>query len=175
MVGQRFGRLVVISYLPSVDSKRVCLCKCDCGKTSRVWEYNLKNGNTQSCGCFRLQNVKTVNLVHGHTVSRKPSPTYYSWSAMLIRCRYKTHKQWKDYGGRGISVCRRWLSFSRFLADMGPRPRGKTLDRYPNPDGNYEPKNCRWATRKQQANNRSRVVHEQETVKVKIKKDKEKD
>lgn len=97
---------------------------------------------------------------HGHARHRTSglSPTYQSWQAMLRRCRDPRHPHFADYGGRGITVCERWRRFEDFLADMGERPAGKTLDRYPNRDGNYEPGNCRWATRREQQENRKNVT-----------------
>jgi len=96
---------------------------------------------------------------HGHNTRTKRSPTYQSWSAMKLRCLNPNYKKFYLYGGRGIKVCDRWVeSFENFLADMGQRPEGKTLDRYPNKDGNYEPGNCRWATQEEQHSNRNKYV-----------------
>lgn len=95
-----------------------------------------------------------ANRRHGHTVGRSYSPTYHSWQAMLARIRYPDRDEQQKYAQRGITVCDRWLSFDAFLSDMGERPDGATLDRYPDNDGNYEPGNCRWATPVQQARNR---------------------
>ena len=153
-IGETFGRLTVISDSGIRKDKHFWLCQCSCGKTTEIAHGNLSSGNTKSCGCLAIENRKTVNRVHGHSPHGRKSPTYYSWTAMMIRCSYTTHKQWKDYGGRGIVVCDRWKEFSNFLQDMGVRPRNKSLDRYPNPNGNYEPSNCRWATRLQQRHNR---------------------
>ncbi|HEU0038027.1 MAG TPA: hypothetical protein VFR76_02020, partial [Verrucomicrobiae bacterium] len=91
---------------------------------------------------------------HGHTIGYKDSATYRSWQAMLSRVRYVDRDIDLKHAARGISMCDRWNSFENFLADMGERPSGMTLDRYPNNDGNYEPSNCRWATPVDQARNR---------------------
>lgn len=98
-----------------------------------------------------------MRTTHGHTVAGQRSPTYASWASMHDRCLNPKDKGYPYYGGRGITICERWrgeTGFKNFLADMGPRPRGKSIDRFPNNDGNYEPGNCRWATAKQQINNR---------------------
>lgn len=95
-----------------------------------------------------------MSTTHGHTCGRKASRAYEAWQGMKGRCYVLTDAKYHAYGARGISVCDRWLhSFENFLADMGEPPPGKSLDRFPNNDGNYEPNNCRWATPLQQANN----------------------
>jgi hypothetical protein len=102
-------------------------------------------------------NPKMVtNLIHGHAVNGKRTPTYVSWAQMKQRCTDVGCPNYRWYGARGISVCARWLDkFDNFLADMGHRPKGTTLDRYPDKNGNYEPGNCRWATPQEQADNRN--------------------
>lgn len=104
--------------------------------------------------CSSRHNIQTKPLPliikHGHGRVGKETGTWWSWKDMVKRCTNPNRREWKYYGGRGISVCERWRTFENFLADMGQRLEGQTLDRYPNRDGNYEPGNCRWATRKEQ-------------------------
>lgn len=158
LTGQRFSRLLVLAFA-NYDKRRntFWLCLCDCGKQITVRGTALKIGRVASCGCYAREVSSKIHFKHGHR--RRPdgkrSPTYRSYGAMKNRCYGETHPRYADYGGRGIQVCERWLeSFENFLADMGERPTGKTLDRFPNKDGNYEPSNCRWATPKEQAANR---------------------
>jgi hypothetical protein len=112
-----------------------------------------------SCGCLRRETTaaRHGNTTHGHTAGRKPSPTFNSWASMRDRCRRPAASAYWNYGGRGIKVCDRWAeSFENFLADMGERPEGKTLDRI-DPLGNYEPGNVRWSTPTEQARNRRKT------------------
>lgn len=146
LIGKKFGRLVVIRQENSNQNKKSrWLCKCDCGKKTIIIGSNLKNGHTQSCGCLHIK--------HGHSTTTKISKTYLSWGNMIQRCTNPNEKQYKDYGGRGITVCKRWMKFENFLEDMGERPKGHQIDRINNND-NYCKSNCRWATRKEQMRNK---------------------
>lgn len=148
--GQRFGKLVVLSYVGQNKFRKAeWRCQCDCGKTTVTTGGGLRSGNTTSCGCYQRE----ANKTHGE--SRVNSKEYKAWGEMLSRCRNSNGKAYHNYGGRGIKVCTRWLLFVNFLADMGRKPTPQhSLDRYPNNNGNYEPGNCRWATKKQQDTNR---------------------
>jgi hypothetical protein len=155
VVGERFGRLLVTGDAPNAGRRRVCACLCECGGAVNVKLEYLRDGSTRSCGCLKTEDLRERHKTHGHAGDGRMSPTYKSYRKMVERCTLKTADNYAYYGGRGIKVCERWLdSFENFLADMGERPDGKTLDRYPNGDGNYEPGNCRWATKSEQAFNR---------------------
>ncbi|TGT76145.1 MULTISPECIES: hypothetical protein [unclassified Mesorhizobium] len=147
MIGCRSGRLVVVGEAERAPREARWLCRCDCGKEIAVRASKIKSGHTRSCGCLKSEETSKRFLKHGHSAGGRISPTYQTWENMLHRCLYHT-----EYAGRGITVCERWKSFANFLADMGERPKGLTIERKNN-EGNYEPGNCKWATYSEQNSN----------------------
>lgn len=146
LTGQQFGRLTVIEFEGLRGMNRAWRCICECGTEATAITSRLTGGRTRSCGCLVSEN----NITHGLS----KTPTYRSWKAMVHRVQDTGRHDSQYYAGRGITVCARWLEFESFLADMGERPEGMSIDRTDN-DRGYEPGNCRWATKLEQMRNRS--------------------
>lgn len=151
MVGKKCGRLTVVSRSSENEgTKAQWVCLCDCGNTKIVTGDKLRRGHTQSCGCLHSDVCAALLKTHGYS----STPTHTSWAGMKQRCFDPNATSYPRYGACGITVCDRWVnSFENFLADMGERPDGYSLDRI-DPEKNYEPGNCRWATDEEQANNK---------------------
>jgi len=155
----KFGRWTVLRKAPPKgrDKLATYFCRCDCGTEREVGRYLLTSGRSKSCGCLQKEVAKEGVIqrctTHGHTGSK----TYNSWAGMVQRCTNPNSTKYADYGGRGITVCERWKnSFGDFLADMGERPNGLSIERVDNDKG-YSPENCVWADNFAQARNTRRT------------------
>ena len=158
LAGQRFGRLIAVELAGRTsDGRRLrWMCRCDCGQTTSVRAGDLSAGYSRSCGCLNTEtSAERGRASATHGLSQ--STTYHIWDAMVQRCHNPKRKDYPSYGGAGIAVCERWRVFANFLADMGERPPGLSIDRHPNGNGNYEPGNCRWATGAEQVRNSAAV------------------
>ena len=150
LTGQRFGRLVVLHRAPNRKKRVFWTCRCDCGKKKRILAQSLRQKRTVSCGCHRAEGARKRRKTHGAT----KTPEYATWRHILSRCNNPNTAYYDCYGGRGIAVCERWTTFENFRSDMGPKPSEKhSIDRI-DPDGDYSPDNCRWASPEVQQGNR---------------------
>jgi hypothetical protein len=153
---KRFGKLLVLSLRDkNINGAITWLCLCDCGNQKIICGTSLRIGKTKSCGCVGLQKLeigRMNSVTHGHRRNGHTSKIYYIWAGIIQRCTNQNYKYYKDYGGRGIRVCERWLKFENFYKDVGDPPEKLTIDRINN-DGDYEPSNWRWATQKDQCRN----------------------
>lgn len=158
IAGLRVGRLLVIEESARHCGRTSWRCVCDCGREAMVLTMLLHAKKTKSCGCLQKERAAEANTTHGDTANGRLSKEYRAWRSMRERCESPSVAQYKDYGGRGISVCKRWEAFKNFLEDMGRAPSAEhSLDRL-NVNGRYTKNNCRWATKEEQMNNTRRAV-----------------
>lgn len=167
-VGDRFHRLVVQGFIAGIGKtiNRKAVCLCDCGASSTPTVNRLCDGRAKSCGCYARDWSRARHTTHGHYSRTYRSSTHRIWGEMIQRCSNPKNASFHNYGARGIKVCDRWRLFENFLADMGERPAGRSLDRLNN-DGDYEPGNCSWRTKVEQCRNTRRTVLN-ETLVIKI-------
>jgi len=159
--GEKYNRWTVIEVDILRKSNRFHLCECECGNKKEIYHANLVHGKSKSCGCLNKE-VLSARKTHGKSRDR----IYGVWNRMLSRCSNPIVDRYPQYGGRGIKVCDRWLKFENFYEDMGDIPSSDhSIGRKDN-DGNYEPNNCKWETREEQANNTSRSLFIEHNGKV---------
>lgn len=155
MVGQKFNRLTVMLDVGYSHGQQSYLCECECGNKLVTAGQRLRNGQTKSCGCLARETSKANNYKHG----KAGTAIYRTWSNIKNRCRNKNHRNYKDYGGRGVDICDEWFnSFEQFYKDVGDIPEGMSLDRIDNNKG-YSKSNCRWATKAEQSKNRRNTIN----------------
>lgn len=163
VTGERYGRLVAIDRAMSEGGRSMWRFQCDCGNEIVRRLEVVRVGDTRSCGCLRKETTRARSLTHGHRVGHRTTKTRKSYEHAKGRCFNPNNPKYPQYGGRGITMCREWVEdFEAFVRDMGECPPGRTLDRV-DVNSHYEPRNCRWATSRQQARSRTDnvlVLHE---------------
>lgn len=151
-VGRRFGRLTIVRVVEA-PGRATVIARCACGTEKTLRLKDLRSGAVKSCGCLRAEVAGAANRTHGRT----KSPEHRAWMAMRARCNNPKVVSYRRYGGRGIRVCARWDSFANFMSDLGPKPSpDHSIDRI-DVDGDYEPGNVRWATKREQVTNMRRT------------------
>ena len=158
MTGHRYGKLTVLKQVDKMGTHIRWKCRCDCGKETICKANTLRMGSALSCGCYHIQRATEANTTHG----MRDTLEYSTWCGMLGRCYNPNGERYKNYGGRGIKVCDRWIhSFPNFHMDLGDKPSSAHSLERKDVNGNYEPSNCCWATEYEQSRNRrNNKIHE---------------
>lgn len=162
ITGQTFNYLTALNREPNIGPYAMFKFKCICNNEKILKSRDVRRGTTKSCGCKKLELCGKTNYKHGHAKPNKNSLTYKTYMNMLMRCYNKNHSSYQYYGSRNIKICDRWLGkegFTNFLKDMGERSKNTEIDRYPDKNGDYELSNCRWATRKENTDNRNCTIY----------------
>lgn len=158
ITNQRFGKVVALAFVGMFKHKARWKCRCDCGNESTHSAIDLRSGNTTSCGCVKASVGFTSNLKHGATVNGRSTKTYNIYRSMLQRCYDQNCKSYAAYGGRGITVCEKWLrGYDAFLADMGDCPDGSSIERV-DVNAGYSKENCTWIPFPEQQKNKRNTV-----------------
>lgn len=154
LTNKKFNRWTAKVFVPDESDYAKWLCVCECGNEKIVMSQHLISGANKSCGCLWIESMKKKST-HGESLNR--SLTYKSWCSMMTRSEWGCHPTAKNYKDKGIRVCERWHNYLNFLHDMGDRKKGTSIDRIDNSKG-YYPENCRWATRHEQAMNKTTTI-----------------
>jgi hypothetical protein len=163
-MNKKYNEWTVLSFSRKEKYGSMFLCKCSCGTEKVIFLGNLTSNKSKSCGCKKAENISASKMDHGHSTRGRMTKVYTSWSSMKTRCLNKNSTSYHKYGGRGITVCDRWLDFNNFLKDMGEPQKDYSIERIDNDKG-YSKENCKWASSSEQMRNTRRTKLTEDIVK----------